>query len=117
MTATLTTTDAFFVAYQERSGILMHLGAELEVTGRIERAGLERAIASAVERWPALGCTLSRGVGGLRWRCGAPRMLVEARDPAALERWRNTPIDPFREPPFGVLWIRLTDDDHALAVR
>jgi len=28
-----------------------------------------------------------------------------AAEGASLERWRNMPIDPFREPPFQLLWI------------
>jgi hypothetical protein len=114
---TLTTTDAFFVAYQERAGILMHLGAEIELVGSIERAELDAAIADALERWPALGRTLARKLGGLQWRGGPHRIVFEDDDPAALERWRNTPIDPFREPPFGVLWVRRSAGQHALAFR
>lgn len=115
-TATLTTTDAFFVAYQERAGILMHLGAELVLAGALDRAALEAAVGGAVARWPALESTLARGLGGLRWRAGAHRMVFEDGEPA-LERWRNTPVDPFREPPFGVLWIRRSATEHVLAFR
>ena len=114
--ATLTTTDAFFVAYQERAGILMHLGAELVLAGSLDRAALEAAVGAAVTRWPALESTLVQTIGGLRWRAGAYRMVFEDTEPA-LERWRNTPVDPFREPPFGVLWIQRSATEHVLAFR
>ncbi|HEY5939096.1 MAG TPA: hypothetical protein VIU61_30800 [Kofleriaceae bacterium] len=114
--ATLTTTDAFFVAYQERAGILMHLGAELVLAGSLDRGALEAAVGAAVTRWPALESTLARTIGGLRWRAGAHRMVFEDTEPA-LERWRNTPVDPFREPPFGVLWIQRSATAHVLAFR
>jgi hypothetical protein len=116
MPATLTTTDAFFVAYQERAGILMHLGAELVLAGSLDRVALEAAVGIAIARWPALESTLVQTFRGLRWRAGAHRMVFEDREPA-LERWRNTPIDPFREPPFGVLWVRRSATEHVLAFR
>jgi hypothetical protein len=113
----LTTTDAFFVAYQEQSRILMHFGAEFAVDGAVDRAAIDAAVGAALARWPALGMTLGRGVGGLRWR-GEPRALVEeSADAADIPRWRNTPIDPFREPPFGVLWVRRSARDHAVVLR
>lgn len=106
MTA-LTPFDAFFVAYQERSGIAMHFGAEIELRGPVARPALDAAVAHALVRWPALGQTLRRGVVGLRWT-GAPdpeRVLRSIDDAGAVARWRNTTIDPFAEPPFQVLWV------------
>lgn len=116
MTA-LTTTDAFFVAYQEQRGVLMQFGVLVELAGRIERAQLVAAIARACERWPILDRTLVAQVGGLAW--GGPRrdVIAYSGDAAAIDRWRTTPIDPFREPPFGVLWLERAADRHALAFR
>ena len=84
----------------------MHLGAEVELDGTLDRATLEAAVAQAVARWPALACTAVRTAGGLAWRAASHALVIETSDRGALEAWRNTPIDPFREPPFGVLWIR-----------
>ena len=113
MPTTLTTTDAFFVAYQERAGITMHLGAELVLDGALERTQLEAAIVRAIERWPALACTLAKRLGGLAWRPAAQPVLAIGGDVVA---WRNTPIDPFREPPFGVMWVP-GERRHVLAFR
>ncbi len=114
----LTTTDAFFVAYQERAGITMHLAAEIELRGRLDRADLDAAIARVLARWPVLGCTVARGFGGLRWRNGIVHpVLAVDDDPRALAAWRQGPIDPFRMPPFGVLWARRADDMHVLGIR
>jgi len=112
---TLTTTDAFFVAYQERAGITMHLGAEIELAGALDRAMLDGAIAAALERWPALAGTLAKKIGGLAWR-GQHDVLTTTDDPDRVVAWRNTLIDPFREPPFGVLWVP-RPERHLLAFR
>jgi hypothetical protein len=111
--AALTTTDAFFVAYQETSGILMHFGVEVELAGKVERAAVEAALARVLARWPVLGQTLARGLGGLRWG-GEVRDVL--RTDGEAEAFRNTPIDPFRQPPFGVLW-KSRGDTHAFAIR
>ena len=112
---TLTTTDAFFVAYQERAGISMHLGAELELAGTLDREMLDAAIAHVLARWPALASTLAKKLGGLTWTGQSPVLTVtDSAD--RVEAWRNTHIDPFREPPFGVLWVP-RGDRHHLAVR
>src|SRR5262245_26966201 len=79
----------------------MHLGAELELAARPD---LEAGIARVLARWPELGMTLARGLGGLRWR-GEPRVAVEQGDPTLLARWRAEPIDPFRSPPLAVAWL------------
>jgi hypothetical protein len=121
--------DAFFVAYQERAGILMQHGVEVEVEGELRRERLEQVLAHLVGRWPRLGQTLRKGLAGLSWRgeCRPEEMLRVAEDgdaeaaveggaPAgergalagergALARWRNRPIDPFREPPFQLLYL------------
>lgn len=100
--------DAFFVAYQERSGVLMQLGVEVEIGGRIELHHLERMLEQVVARWPQLGQTLHRRTFGLEWSGESlvDRMLKESREARELDEWRNRPIDPFREPPFQVLWVR-----------
>src|SRR4030095_1736674 len=99
--------DAFFVAYQETSGILMQLGVEIEMKGKLRRSDLEAMLASVVSRWPQLGQVLHKKVFGLTWS-GEPRiseMLGVAGENDSLSRWRNKPIDPFHEPPFQLLWI------------
>ncbi len=99
--------DAFFVAYQEHAGILMQHGAEVEVEGELRRERLEEVLAHLVARWPRLGQTLHKGLTGLSWRgeCRAGEMLRAGEDEGALARWRNRPIDPFREPPFQLLYV------------
>ena len=99
--------DAFFVAYQERAGILMQHGVEVEVEGEVRRDRLEQVLAHLVGRWPRLGQTLHKGLTGLRWRgeCRVGEMLRVADEGGALARWRNQPIDPFREPPFQLLYL------------
>jgi hypothetical protein len=99
--------DAFFVAYQERSGILMQHGVEVEVKGELQRDRLEQVLAYLVGRWPRLGQTLHKGLKGLHWRgeCHAEKMLQVADEVSALARWRNQPLDPFREPPFQLLYL------------
>ena len=104
---TLSAIDAFFVAYQESSGVLMQLGVEVELKGRITRDDVERMLSHLVRRWPPLGQRLHRDWLGLSWE-GKPRiseMLRVAENRDGIEQWRNRPLDPFREPPFQVLWI------------
>ncbi len=99
--------DSFFVAYQECSGILMQSGVEVKLKGRLQRGDLERMLLHLVSRWPQLGQTLSRRLFGLSWsgRCRVDEMLHSARHQNSLALWRNRPLDPFREPPFQLLWI------------
>jgi hypothetical protein len=108
MTATtLSAIDAFFVAYQESSGVLMQLGVEVALKGSITRADVERMLSQVVKRWPPLGQRLYRDWFGLSWD-GKPRtdqMLRVAEQRDALSEWRNRPLNPFREPPFQLLWI------------
>ena len=119
MTATrstrLSATDAFFVAYQESSGVLMQLGAEVELKGRITRSDVERMLDHIVRRWPPLGQRLRARVFGLAWEgeCQTTEMLNTA---AGLSEWRNRAINPFVEPPFQVLWIA-RGDSNVLAFR
>jgi hypothetical protein len=99
--------DAFFVAYQERTGILMQHGVEVEVKGELQRDRLEQVLSYLVGRWPRLGQTLHKGLTGLHWRgeCQVGKMLQVADESSALARWRNQPLDPFREPPFQLLYL------------
>lgn len=99
--------DAFFVAYQERTGILMQHGAEVEVKAELSRARLEEVLSYLVARWPRLGQTLHKGLMGLHWRgeCHVGKMLQVADERSALALWRNRPIDPFSEPPFQLLYL------------
>src|SRR6185436_17616665 len=103
----LSAIDAFFVAYQETSGVLMQLGVETELKGPISREDVEKMLSHLVRRWPPLGQQASRRLFGLAWE-GEPRVramlqIGEKRD--ELSRWRNKPLNLFIEPPFQVLWI------------
>jgi len=103
----LSPVDAFFVAYQERAGILMQLGTEIELRGVVQRDDLTRIMQRLVTSWPQLGQRVRRRLFGLEW-CGEPdvgRMVREATDRQEIVSWRNRPIDPFSEPPFQVLWV------------
>ena len=103
----LSAIDAFFVAYQESSGVLMQLGVEVELKGQITRDDVERMLSHIVRRWPPLGQRLHRDWLGLSWE-GKPRtreMLRVAENRDGLAEWRNRPLNPFREPPLQLLWI------------
>jgi len=100
----LSAIDAFFVAYQESSGVLMQLGVEVELKGRITRDDVERMLAHLVRRWPPLGQRITRRLLGLAWE-GEPRVPEMLRIGEELFEWRNKPLNPFYEPPFQVLWI------------
>ncbi len=104
----LSAIDAFFVAYQQRSGILMQLGGEVELEGELERHHLEQMVSYVVGRWPRLGQVLQESIVGLKWKgnCLTSHMLQIGNGDEALGNWRNQPIDPFHEPPFQVLWVR-----------
>ena len=116
--STLSAIDAFFVAYQESSGVLMQLGVEVELKGRITRADVERMLSHVVKRWPPLGQRLRRDWLGLSWEGTArtSEMLRVAENRDALAEWRNRPLNPFHEPPFQLLWIG-KDDSNLLAFR
>jgi hypothetical protein len=104
----LSPSDAFFVAYQEGSGILMQMGFEVELRGTLGREDLERTLTHLITRWPQLGQKLQQRLFGLAWNspCQIQEMLRVGEDAAALRQWHNQPMDPFREPPFQVFWIR-----------
>ena len=115
---TLSAIDAFFVAYQESSGVLMQLGVEVELKGRISRDHVERMLLHVVRRWPPLGQRLRRDWLGLSWE-GKPRtneMLRVTENRGVLSEWRNRPMNPFREPPFQLLWIA-NDQQNLFAFR
>ncbi|HYK19089.1 MAG TPA: hypothetical protein VEV42_00020, partial [Pyrinomonadaceae bacterium] len=63
----LSAIDAFFVAYQESSGVLMQLGVEVELKGRITRTDVEQVLRDLVRRWPQLGQRLRTRFFGLSW--------------------------------------------------
>jgi hypothetical protein len=111
----LSATDAFFVAYQERSGILMQLGGEVDLEGTLERDHLEQMIRYILARWPRLGQALKKSVLGLKWN-GIPQaekmLRIGNGGNGTLTHWRNEPIDPFHDPPFQVLWIPPPDANH-----
>src|SRR5215510_5850690 len=110
----LSALDAFFVAYQESSGVLMQLGVEIELKGRIGRGDVEQMLKQIVQTWPALGQRVSKEMFGLVWtgEVRASEMLRIAEKRQVLGEWRNKPLDPFREPPFQLMWI--ADGDASL---
>ncbi|EEF61898.1 condensation domain protein [Pedosphaera parvula Ellin514] len=114
----LSPADAFFVAYQQGSGILMQLGFELELEGAIRRTDLEGMLLHLVGRWPQLGQKVRHQGLGLVWdgACHVEEMLNVASDEALLKEWRNLPLDPFCEPPFQLLWFA-NSQTHRLVVR
>jgi hypothetical protein len=90
--------DAFFVAYQESSGVLMQLGVEVELKGRITREDVERMLLHVVKRWPPLGQRLRREWLGLSWdgKQKISEMLRVAENRDALAEWRKHPLNPLR---------------------
>ena len=111
----LSAIDAFFVAYQESSGVLMQIGVEVELQGRITRDDVDRMLLHVVKRWPPLGQRLRRDWLGLSWE-GKPRVGEMLRVAENRDEWRNRPLNPFRETPFQVLWIE-EDQKNLLAFR
>jgi hypothetical protein len=114
----LSQVDLFFVAFQERTGILMLLGCEVVLRGRLSRELLEAGLVHTLARWPRLGQRLRKRIFGLEWS-GPPdtdAILREGSDTEDLDRWRNRRIDPFREPPFQLLWIA-EGERHILSFR
>ncbi|HEU5460429.1 MAG TPA: hypothetical protein VFU83_08030, partial [Pyrinomonadaceae bacterium] len=111
----LSAIDAFFVAYQETSGVLMQLGVEVELKGRVTREDLDHMLSDVVHRWPPLGQRLRKHLSGLTWEGDSPvsEMLQTV---GTVAEWRNRPLDPFKEPPFQVLWIA-DGERHVLAFR
>jgi hypothetical protein len=117
----LSQVDAFFVAYQERSNVLMQLGSEVEIKGELTSALLEETLTRLVICWPQLGRRLRRRLLGLGWGgdMDVKAMLQTSNDEnwnGAASQWRNRFIDPFIEPPFQLLWIK-GKDNHLLAFR
>ena len=103
----LSAIDAFFVAYQETSGVLMQLGVEVELKGRITRSDLEEVLLHIVRRWPPLGQRLHKGMFGLSWEgeCCVNEMLTVTERREALAEWRNRPLNPFVEAPLQLRWL------------
>ena len=103
----LSQVDAFFVAYQERMGILMQIGAEIELLGTLQLGDVTQMVERLVAQWPQLGQRIRRRLFGLEWS-GDPavgRMVSQCADRREIVAWRDTPIDPFTEPPFQVLFV------------
>jgi hypothetical protein len=111
----LSAIDAFFVAYQESSGVLMQMGVEVELHGRITRVDIDRMLLHIVKLWPPLGQRLRRDWLGLSWE-GKPRVSEMLRVAENRDEWRNRPLNPFRETPFQVHWIE-EDQKKLLAFR
>ncbi len=114
----LSATDAFFVAYQETSGVLMQLGVEVELKGRITRNDLEAVLTHIVRRWPPVAQRLRSRLFGLSWEgeCRASEMLTVAETRDQLAEWRNRPLNPFVEPPLQLLWLA-NDETNLFAFR
>lgn len=114
----LSAIDAFFVAYQESSGVLMQLGVEVELKGRITRTDVEQVLRDLVRRWPQLGQRLRTRFFGLSWEgeYKVSDMLSTADSRNALAEWRNRPLNPFIESPLQLLWIA-NGDTHLWSFR
>ncbi len=98
--------DAFFVAYQEASDVSMQLGGEIELAGELLPGALETIVARLAQRWPHLGQRVHRRTLGLAWQGPADTGgMLAGPDGRSLEDWRNTELDPFREPPLQLRWI------------
>jgi len=118
MKTRLSATDAFFVAYQETSGVLMQLGVEVELKGCVTRADVDEVLMHIVRRWPPLGQRLRERLFGMAWEgeSRATEMIRVAESRETLAEWRNRPLNPFVESPFQVLWI-VDRERHLLAFR
>jgi hypothetical protein len=68
-----------------------------------------------VRRWPPLGQRLRKNFSGLSWE-GECRIDEMLRIEGTVAEWRNRRLDPFKEPPFQVLWIADVER-HVLAFR
>ncbi len=110
--------DAFFVAYQEQSDILMNVGGEMEFKGSLKRQHIEDMIIQLIHRYPPLGRSIKKGLFGLSWQgaCSVDNILCIESDVNLVMQWRNKPIDPFSKPPFQVLWVA-GKENHLLAIR
>ena len=69
----LSAIDAFFVAYQEKSGVLMQLGVEVELKGRITRDDLDNMLLMWFVAGRRSGRRLRKHLSGLSWE-GEPRV-------------------------------------------
>ncbi len=120
MIARLSAYDAFFLAYQRRARIAMHLGLDLELAGALDPAALDRAVSAVIARWPELGSVVRVRALGLSYeplpdaRARIVRPLAEAE--AAVDRAINEEIDPFAEPPWTV-HARSEGDVHRIVLR
>src|SRR6185369_15385676 len=86
----LSAIDAFFVAYQETSGVLMQIGVEVELKGRITSDDVDRMLLHVVKRWPPLGQRLRRDWLGLLWE-GRPLTSEMLCVEGSRAEWRNRP--------------------------
>jgi hypothetical protein len=111
--------DAFFVAYQRRAGIAMHLGIDAELEGELDASMVERAVDAALARWPALGAPLRAGLAGVYTTDKVDRSAIArgmGDDDAAVEDAINEQIDPFSKPSLQVRW-RSVGRSHRVIVR
>ncbi|MBL8678591.1 MAG: hypothetical protein JNK05_05475 [Myxococcales bacterium] len=98
--------DAFFLAYQRRARVAMHLGLDLELVGSLDDHTVERAVAALLARWPELGSVVRPRAFGLAFepaRDALARILrpLGARESSVI-RALNEEIDPFSAPPLTV---------------
>ncbi|MDP3274435.1 MAG: hypothetical protein Q8Q09_04520 [Deltaproteobacteria bacterium] len=104
----LSTLDAFFLAYQRRAQIAMHMGVTLTLDGELSRDVLENALAQLITRWPALGAPVTRRGFGLAQGHATPAhasaLLVPLRSHEDLSRARNTLLDPLSQAPLRLYW-------------
>ncbi len=118
MSERLSAFDAFFLAFQRRAGVAMHLGLSFELRGALARSALEAGIDSVLARWPDLARVVRPGLLGVRYAGPSlrERVLDVVTSDKAFDGRMNDTIDPFTGPSLSVTW-RARDDAHRVLVR
>jgi hypothetical protein len=110
--------DAFFLAFQRRAGVAMHLGLSFELHGTLTRSALDAGIDSVLARWPDLARVVRAGLLGVRYAGPSlrDRVLDVATSDEAFDGRMNDTIDPFTGPSLSVTW-REANGAHRVLVR
>lgn len=99
--------DAFFLAYQRRAGIAMHLGLDVSIEGSLDARAIQRGVDAVLEAWPALGSPVRAGLLGVRTTELVHRERIVQKmphDDRAVDEAINAMIDPFAGPALRVHW-------------